>query len=283
MEKLLARPSLHYTLSTWWQNSPDVKGPPFLGPLDDHHKAAELWARQLRDWRRLFGFDRLVYVDISNEFPYFLYQTHKRIKEASGQDWDDGQPFNDKLRSFVAKELNGSMAGLREEFPELRFTASIHGDERWLDIPVEFDCLDVHFYASADVRWNERTKFIKFMPEMFQHGRWHAEFSDRCLKTHRALAPMLRARQRGKLASFSDWAQRRGMPLTTSESWASWFYIDSPDLDWGWLLDWAEWSVEDAIEFGMWGWTPHNYCQPTFANWRDVQWHQKLTGKFLKS
>ena len=69
----------------------------------------------------------------------------------------------------------------------------------------------------------------------------------------------------------------------TSESWAAWYYYDSPDLDWGWLLEWASWSVEDAIEYKMWGWTPHNYCQPQFANWQDVKWHRRLTEKFLAS
>jgi hypothetical protein len=90
------------------------------------------------------------------------------------------------------------------------------------------------------------------------------------------------ATPRQKLAAFAAWAAQRGMPLTTTESWASWYYFDSPNLDWGWLLDWAAWSVEDVLEFGMWGWTPHNYCQPHFANWRDVRWHQKLTGRFLR-
>jgi hypothetical protein len=33
----------------------------------------------------------------------------------------------------------------------------------------------------------------------------------------------------------------------------------------------------------MWGWTPHNYVQPQFANWKDTKWHQMLTDKFLKS
>jgi len=33
----------------------------------------------------------------------------------------------------------------------------------------------------------------------------------------------------------------------------------------------------------MWGWTPHNYCQPQFANWRDIRWHRRLTERFLRS
>jgi len=42
--------------------------------------------------------------------------------------------------------------------------------------------------------------------------------------------------------------EQTGVPLTTSESWASWYDTGGPDLDWGWLLNWAEWPVEDAIE-----------------------------------
>jgi hypothetical protein len=103
------------------------------------------------------------------------------------------------------------------------------------------------------------------------------------LLTHNAIAPMLRACQRQKLAAFAAWSEKMGMPLTTSESRASWYYSNSPDLDWGWLLDWAKWLVEDALEYRMWGWTPHNYCQPQFANWQDVQWHRQLTDKYIKN
>ena len=77
--------------------------------------------------------------------------------------------------------------------------------------------------------------------------------------------------------------QRPLAPITTTEAWSSWYYFDSPALDWRWLLDWSEWSVDDAIDAGMWGWTPHNYVQPHFANWRDVGWHRRLTDRFLRS
>jgi hypothetical protein len=173
---------------------------------------------------------------------------------------------------------------LRREFPELRFTTSIHGDLRWLDVPLELDCLDVHFYSDADPRWTERTRFNVFVSDkLFVTDSWFAELSQRSTKTAAAVAPMLRARQRFKASEFARWAQKRGAPLTTSESWASWFYFDDPKLDWGWLLDWAKWSVDDAIAFDFWGWTPFNYVQPQFAIWRDVGWHRALTERFLKS
>jgi hypothetical protein len=289
--ELTQQKRLNYTLSAWWFTNEafDRSFPQEAVTPRAFIEAAELWAKMLREWKKCFGFEGLQYVDICNEVPYFLPGLLKRIKAETGQSWtgekheDVGPAFGSELIGFISNEMNSAFSALQREFPELRFTASIHGDERWLDIPVQFDCLDVHFYADIDSRWRDRTRFADWMPVFFTDNSWHKEFSDRSMATHKPMAPMLRAAQRSKLASFAALAEQKGMPLTTSESWSSWFYFDSPDLDWNWLLDWAEWSVEDAIEFKMWGWTPHNYCQPQFANWKDVRWHRRLTDRFLRS
>lgn len=284
MEKVQRRP-LNYTLSAWWfsgqsGNNPfpaEAAAPP------THLQGAELWAALLREWKRRFGLERLVYVDLANEVPYFLPGFMQRFEHETGGRWNEGgQPFSQRQIEFLAGELNPALAALQREFPEVRFTASIHGDERWLDVPVQFDCLDVHFYSDVDPRWRDRTRFADWMPSLFTDTSWHKEFSERCKAARNSMAPMLRAAQRAKLASFAAWAAQKGMPLTTSESWSSWFYLDAPDLDWGWLLEWAEWSVEDALEYRMWGWTPHNYCQPQFVNWQDARWHRRLTDRFLR-
>jgi hypothetical protein len=281
MEKVAAR-RLNYTISAWWFYDNMPGRPPLLAKPKTHVEAAEAWAVMLREWKKRFGFEGLVYVDVANEVPYFTPDYFDTIKEKTGHGWE-GARFAPEVIDFVTGDLNGAMRILQTEFPELRFTASIHGDTRWLDMALDFDCLDVHFYADVDNRWRDRTRFGAFTDRLFSATDFHAEFSDRCKKTAAAIAPMLRARQRDKLSHFAAWAKQRGMPLTTSESWSSWFYLDSPNLDWGWLLDWSEWSVEDAIEYEMWGWTPHNYCQPQFENWKDVRWHQRLTNKFLRS
>jgi hypothetical protein len=247
-------------------------------------EGAEMWAVLLHDWKQRFGFDKIVYVDIANEMPYFFPDFLDRLKASTGVAFDGPATLSPAQIAFLAGEMNRAMTFLRREFPELRFTASIHGDLRWLDVPLEFDCLDVHFYADADPRWTERTRFKEFIADkLFQNDRWFAEFSERSKKTAAAVAPMLRTRQRFKMEQFADWAARRGTPLTTSEAWSSWYYIDHPKLDWGWLLDWSAWSVEDAIDFKFWGWTPHNYVQPQFANWQDARWHRTLNERFLKS
>ncbi len=285
MEKLLARPALHYTLSAWWFGlTPGhaLQGPPVRRAPASHTEGAEMWAVMLREWKRRFGFDRLVYVDLANEVPYFFPGFLDRLKQDHGLDWGAVGAFTPAQAQAIAAELNPALALLRREFPELRFTLSIHGDLRWIDVPLELDCLDVHFYADADPRWTERTGFGPLMPHLYKRNDWHAEFSDRCRRTADAIAPMLRQRQRAKLAQFAQWGRERGAPLTTTEAWSTWYYFDSPNLDWGWLLEWAEWSVDDALDADMWGWTPHNYLQPHFANWQDVAWHRRLTERFLR-
>ena len=286
VEKLHRRAGLHYTLSGWWFLPGSPTSPPVPEALRrpaNMREGAEMWAVMLTEWKRRFGFERLVYVDIANETPYFFPDFEKRLKEATGAGWEVSA-FTAAQIAYLKEEIGGALGLLRREFPEVRFTTSIHGDLRWLDVPVEMDCLDVHFYADADERWSKRTRFGEFSGDgLFEKDAWFAEFSERAGKTARAVAPMLRARQRHKMAAFAQWGVERGMPLTTSEAWATWYYIDHPKLDWGWLLEWAKWSVEDAVDMGFWGWTPHNYCQPQFANWKDVTWHRALTERFLKS
>ena len=71
-------------------------------------------------------------------------------------------------------------------------------------MPLIFDCLDVHFYLDADERWVNRTKFNEFITNgIYVKDDWFKEFSDRCMKTHSSVMPMLFQRQQQKLANFS--------------------------------------------------------------------------------
>lgn len=286
MEALLKR-GLHYTLSSWWFDETNWCGKGGLSPAvrsipRDHREAAVVWGEFLQQWKNAFGSEGCVYVDIHNEVPFFLSGYKQFLKDQLGLEWDTGTPFTPEQVAFLADDLNGAMRMLQREFPELRFTASIHGDERWLSVPLHFDCLDVHFYLDADQRWVNRSRFDEWLTHGFYtDDSWFREFSDRCTSARDAVLPMLFQRQQSRLARFAAWAERNGMPLTTSESWATWYYLDHPDLDWRWLLEWAEMSVEGAIAHRMWGWTPHNYVQPQFENWKDVEWHRKLTTRFL--
>lgn len=287
IEKLHQRPSLHYTLSAWWSmpgSPPAPAAPVALRRPANMVEGAEMWATQLTEWEKRFGFDRLVYVDIANETPYFFPGLMERFQKVTGASWGESHVLSPAQISFMTEEVNKPLALLRREFPELRFTTSIHGDLRWLHIPVELDCLDVHFYADSDPRWTQRTRFDEFIAKgLFKNDSWFAEFSERAAKTSASMAPMLHAHQRFKMGEFATWAAELGSPLTTSEAWSSWYYIDSPHLNWRWLLDWSAWTVGDAIACKFWGWTPFNYAQPQFAVWKNIPWHRALNERFLQS
>lgn len=288
IETLNATDGLHYTLSPWWFEPKGKKR--WAGWPEPNHRpttliqAAERTVEFLSVWEKRFGFDRLVYVDLCNEYPYFLPDAVATFADRFGEAWSvRGTSFPDEVRERLSSEFGDALRLVQHAFPQLRFTVSIHADPRWLDLDLGLDCLDVHFYAENDRRWANRTGFAELIPELFASDRWHAEFSRRCTQTLASIGPMLRAKQRERLMLFARWARQHGVPLTTSESWSTWYYLDSPMLDWGWLLEWAEWTVEDATDAQMWGWTPHNYVQPQFANWDDVRWHRRLTNRFLRT
>lgn len=294
VQKLKER-GLYYTLSTWWNTEAEPK--PSVMPRTNM-EAAEVWAEFLYKLGKHEGFENLVYVDIHNEVPYFLPGYLELLQKETGESWADngtveraegggpistGKSFTRGIKEFLINDINGAVSMLQREFPKLRFTASIHADERWLDVPVEFDCLDVHFFVD-DKRWHSRTCFSDLInSDFYSNDSMFKEFSDRCTSAVESIGPMIHARQRNTLALFSRWAQQNGMPLTTSESWSSWFYIDHPDLDWTWLKKWSSWTVQDAIDYKMWGWTSFNYLQPQFENWKDVNWHRNMTERFINS
>ena len=287
MHKAIKR-GLWMTLSNWW-GAGDSMPSETVKPRTTM-EGAELWARMLRALKREVGFERLAYVDYANEMPYFFPGFMDQLNTVDPNARFGGYPvlgeFSGIQKQWLRDNLDKPLAALQAEFPELRFTHSIHGDVRWLTCGLtSFDCLDVHFYSDADARWPVRTRFPDLIKDgkMFKESSQFKDFSDRCAATYRAIGPMMHARQRHIVRQFAEWSEAYGMPLTCTEGWSSWFYVDHPDLDWGWLLDYSERAVDDAIEFGFWGTTPNNYVQPQFELWRDVRWHRRLNEKFLAS
>lgn len=240
IEKIKSK-NLYYCLSGWFF--------PFVGCPRPNSliETVPQWIKLLSDWKEIFGFENCVYVDLANEYPYFLNNRLETSIRENGPRWSDG--WNRAIRD----EVNSCLKKMRNYFPELRFTVSLHGDIHWIDVGLELDVMDIHFYADADNRFNDRTNFDINYNAFFKTDKLYKDFSDRCTKSHKAMAPMYRARQRSNLSAFVDWSKVSGTPLITTESWASWFYTDHQDLDWEWLLEWSQWSVEDAIDYKMWG------------------------------
>jgi hypothetical protein len=75
-------------------------------------------------------------------------------------------------------------------------------------------------------------------------------------------------------------AGKAGLPLITTECWGIVDYKDWPLLKWDWVKELCELGTITAASTGQWmAIATSNFCGPQFVGmWRDVQWHQKLTG-----
>jgi hypothetical protein len=135
MEKLLDK-GLYYCLSAWSIFSFPGNSPQNLSDI------SESWKGTLREWRRRFGFDRCLYVDLSNEYPYCLNHHLERTLQNNVVRWSP--ECNEKIK----QEVDGCLRALRDEFPEPRFMVSLHGDVRWIDLQFDLDVMDIHFVTT---------------------------------------------------------------------------------------------------------------------------------------
>ena len=264
-----AERGLYLTLSSWWAClTADLSA----------ERATERWIALLEVIKRECGFEHILFTDLCNEIPGFLAGYEKNLKAiGNGNQWNEGQ------LAFLKSTLDGALKMAQEAYPEMRFTFSMNINEQFEKVGFQhLDVLDVHLFLS-DARFNARTQFNDFVSKAYKSTDGYRNFSDRCKKAMDAVGPGLRQKQRQQIKWAAEFSQKIGAPLVTTEAWASWFYLDHPDLDWRWLIDWCDVLIDDAIEFGLWGITTNNYAEPHFELWKDVAWHQRVNGKFLDS
>ena len=286
--QLANKKGIYLTLSSWWGESR-------LAPSNTLH-AAELWCNLLRMIEKEAGFDNILFVDLCNEIPGFLPGYDKALEKASGKTNNDesgdnghqeaflapvpGCSWNRNQLDFLKSTLDSSLAASQKEFPELRFTYSMNINPSFEEVGLKsLDVLDIHYFIT-DPRFDKRTRFDDYIS--FVTGENYKDFCRRAIKTIDAVGPMLRQKQRQQLKWGKEYSEKIGAPLVTTEAWASWFYVDHPDLKWEWLLDWCEAAIDDAIEFGLWGMTTNNYAEPHFELWKNIEWHRRLNEKFLR-
>ena len=83
------------------------------------------------------------------------------------------------------------------------------------------------------------------------------------------------------MATWSDWSRRRGLPLWTTEGWASigWSPNLVPAWDgWDYIKQVGEAAVGLALQHGWQGICTSNFSQPHHKDlWADINWHRQLT------
>jgi len=234
MEKLLKRPFLHYTLSGWWfcNVAPTVgqQGPPVLRLPRNHEEGAKCGSRCCANGKNVRVRPAGVFGPRQRS-AILLSRLPGTAERGDRRDWE-APVLSPAQIQFVATELNAALKLLRREFPGAAHTCSIHGVcAGWIFRWSLIVSMSISTPMPIRVGPSGRNSPSSSKTGLFTNRAWHAT-SQRCGMTRNAIAPMLRARQRYKVAQFATWAKQRGAPFTTTESWASVVYCDTPDLDW---------------------------------------------------
>jgi hypothetical protein len=283
---------IYVGLSSWY--NPDTLDR--VQTIQSPEDYARIWLETLDLLYEAGLHDRIVWVDICNEFPVSKwapgpYSTIFRSKRLGdlwmarnlSRSWDEG------VKRRISDYFDGAIAPLREKYPELRYTFSFQalGSRQIQEIDASaFDVAEVHIWVSDYMRWMWRTGQILMhigFPGYPRNLRFHASRMAKLYPKHRdKYIRMLEAR----IDFWAEWAAKNNLPLFTTEAWGPINYNDVPDGtgdEWDWVKDIAEQGVRMASRRGWKGICTSNFCQPHFDGmWADVGWHRRMTDLILR-
>ncbi len=243
-------------------------------------------------------FDRVLYVDLDQEFPYFS-PFRARLDElgavpavqaegeaaamaaAGRRERTRGLAWNEEQLDATAAYVRDLVGHFQARHPGLRYTLSLTGfwkEFRLLALD-HLEVLELHFWLHGS-RFDNRTGFYRDLVKDRSPGN-RSIYRHRIDAAFRALRGHFLAEMRNRLDYASAWGREAAAPVITTEAWGPWWYMDHEGLDWGWLREWCSECNLLAADAGLWGSTPWNYSHPYFANWHDVAWYRSVNEAFL--
>lgn len=241
--------------------------------------------------------DRIVWVDICNEFPVSKWAPgpYSRIFRSKrlGDVWmalNMLREWDEEAKQLIKDYFDGAITPLRQKYPNLRYTFSLQalGSRQMQEIDASsFDVAEVHVWLSDHMGWFFRSGQILTQigfPRYPKNVRIHAKRAAGLYSKHREeYCSMLETR----IDFWAKWGRKNNIPLFTTEAWGPINYDDvtpgSTGTEWDWVKDIAEHGVRIARERGWKGICTSNFCQPHFKGmWADVPWHKKMTNLILR-
>ena len=273
-------------LSSWFIDDTTHCKRGIVTPVD----FAEVWTPTLEVIGDEGMLDRVVWLDLCNEFPMSIWapSAYRQIfrmpgpRQLTASAMVLGRPWGRRASDAISRYLEQSIAILRQRFPSLPFTFSFQefgaSNLRRVDLS-PLDLIEAHIWLSDDLWWSTISGHYKAAFGMFRDGvRKHAQQATQRYPTRRERClDVLKKR----MQFWVDLAGDYQIPLVTTEGWASTFYDDAelPNGvdEWAWCKDFTEQAVGLALEMGWKGICTSNFCQPQFAKyWADREWHYKL-------
>jgi len=289
--------NINVILSTWGNGCNEF--PDILKDYTDRKIFWGAWERTLDILKEKDLLSHVVYVDFDQEFPFFspfqyeinrlgAIQTEKKTSPSGAME-DAGKAGSDYKKlawntlqmDFVRDLMSSTLSHFQKKYPGLRFTFSLTAyweEVRALKLNL-FDVLELHIWMSSSPRFGTRSQFDATAKDRGEHD--YSDYMDRINQTMKSVRPMLLKDMHNRLAFAKEWSEDIAAPLVTTEAWGPWWHMDHKDLDWKWLYDWCEQCMGLASEYGLWGATPWNYSHPYWANWKNIEWYQKVNKGFL--
>lgn len=284
---------IYVGLSSWYNRDTLGRVDTIQSPQD----YARVWLETLDLLSQAGLHDRIVWVDICNEFPlskwapgpYARIFRSKRLEDVwmalkLSRKWDE------RARQLIKSYFDGAITPLRDKYPDLRYTFSFQaiGSRRMQQIDVSsFDVAEVHIWLSDHMGWFFRSGQVLThigFPRYPGNVRIHARRAANLYPKHREeYIRMLEAR----IDFWAKWGRKNNIPLFTTEAWGPINYDDvtpgGTGKEWDWVKDIAEHGVRMASEGGWKGMCTSNFCQPHFEGmWADVPWHKRMTDLILR-
>lgn len=254
-------------LSTWYRQDRDDLRLNIKTPADQ----ARIWIDTLRHIDRAGLLDRILYVDLCNEFPIPIWTPYLY-----------GGPTGTEVRRTeprIVHWMSESIRQVKVAYPRIDCTFSFCTQYRnWHEQDVSMlDFLEPHIWM-ANRTTSDYYERIDYHHELFD-PRGMNNLVARGEEEYRAKKPYYDGKLTGEIENIAAWSRATGKALVTTECWALVDYKDWPGLDWGWIKDLTALGVEHAARQGRWvGIATSNFCGPQFRGmWRDVAWHRRLT------
>ncbi len=267
-------------LSSWFRDDLDHTRMKINSP----EKHAEIWLKTLNSIKQAGLIDNIMYVDFCNEWPGDIWAPFFK-NDPPHLTW--GHWHTEKSMQW----MKTSTEILRREYPELLINYS-------------FDNFDVEKYSEKDLSffdfaehhiWMVKGNNTEFYREIRERSKAAGRpvdidglFSTQVYKNLVAEAEKLyyekpaywKKMMVDYIQNTAIHAGKAGLPLVTTECWGIVDYKDWPLLSWDWVKELCDLGTLTAASTGQWiAIATSNFCGPQFVGmWRDIEWHQRLTG-----
>lgn len=240
--------------------------------------------------------DRVLYVDVLNEYPFwhgFVWLKKGMEERADVKKFRQNNPdvhvpdldaigkpgrFNPLQKQFFNTFLTELLTTMKKQWPKLDFFASLDSGMPLEEIDLSaFGALDYHlwFHHNGEMSRSGLDK-IAAMPNDNEFEKAYAGVKRFWSENRARMVDWIS----GRIRNISGHAARRGIPCGNTEGWGPIFWIDHPALDWEWTKEAAEICVDLALENGYKFICTSNFTHPQFPGlWQDVQWHRKITAR----